>query len=463
MTAFNNRELIEKSEKVYFFVAAFISICLYIVLFFSFVFIPIIVGLFLFMMFAHWLNLAMIRNNGVKIGAQQFPELYDIAAELCSKMGIKTVPEIYIMESSGILNAFATRYFGRNMVVMYSEIVELIEKEEHDELRFIIAHELAHIQRSHISKDLLIMGAKFIPFLSSAYSRACEYTCDRFAAHYTNHYNAAKNGLTILAVGKKLYRTVNHESFLKQISEDRGFFTWLSEKLSTHPTLPKRIHSIADFLGKDDSDVVHLKKSNPYFWIMVSTTVLVLSIIFLTSLVKSSMWENLMYKLDGTTPLIYAIEENDISKIEHILQDQSIDVNELDQNGLPALAHVLYNVDISSNNQIIKLILEAGGDPNFRLEEDYNQTLFMDAIGIVDTETLALFISSGADLETTDLDGWTPLLYAIYIGELDKITFLLESGASIQVEDRIGVSILEFAEEYGNEEVINVLQMYGAS
>ena len=158
-------------------------------------------------------------------------------------MGIREIPDIYVIQSGGLLNAFATRFFGRNFIVLYSDIFQLYEKHE-KELFFVIAHELAHIQRKHISKRLLILPAMWIPFLGNAYSRACEYSSDRIATAYLKDTEAAINGLTILAIGKELFTRVNVEDYILQHKKEAGFFTWFSRILSTHPPLPKRIEEI---------------------------------------------------------------------------------------------------------------------------------------------------------------------------------------------------------------------------
>jgi Zn-dependent protease with chaperone function len=188
--------------------------------------------------------LANIRTNGVKLSPNQFPTVYKKTEILCEKMGIAIMLDVYVMQSDGVLNAFATRFFGRNMVVLYSEFFELIKQGAEDELAFIIAHELAHIKRRHITKQMLILPAMWIPFLGEAYSRTCEYTCDRFGAYYTGNTEASKNSLMILSIGKDLYQDVNQMEFLEQIDQESGFFVWLSEKISTHPPLPKRVREI---------------------------------------------------------------------------------------------------------------------------------------------------------------------------------------------------------------------------
>jgi Zn-dependent protease with chaperone function len=47
--------------------------------------------------------------------------------------------------------------------------------------------------------------------------------------------------LLVLAAGKKLYRSVNVDAYLRQASRADGFWVWFSEVLSSHPNLTKRV------------------------------------------------------------------------------------------------------------------------------------------------------------------------------------------------------------------------------
>lgn len=240
----HENRLIHDNEKTYFAIAAIISVITYLLLIFSVVGIFYIIIGVLLTFFLHGMMIGSIRSNGVKLTEAQFPAIHKKVEELCRQLDIRDVPDVFIIQSDGILNAFATRFFGRNFVVLYSDIVELIESEGEAELTFVIAHELAHIKRKHVSKQLLILPALWVPFLGNAYSRSCEYTCDRMAAYYTGNPEAAMNGLSILAVGKVLYKKMNRNDYLLQSSKERGFFIWLSHVLSSHPPLPIRIREI---------------------------------------------------------------------------------------------------------------------------------------------------------------------------------------------------------------------------
>ncbi|KIL36041.1 peptidase M48 [Cohnella kolymensis] len=220
------------------------SIGIYFSLIMSIVGIPyLIIGL-LVSFFLHGLMIGHIRSNGVKLSPQQFATVYGKMRELCALMDIKKVPDVYVLQSDGMLNAFATRFFGRNMVVLYSNLFELIETGEEEELTYVLAHELAHIKRNHMSKNLLILPAMWVPFIGKAYSRGCEYTCDRIAAVFTGNANAAIRGLTILAIGRTLHKRLNVPEYVAESAKEGGFFVWLSQVTSTHPPLPQRIVKI---------------------------------------------------------------------------------------------------------------------------------------------------------------------------------------------------------------------------
>jgi Zn-dependent protease with chaperone function len=185
-----------------------------------------------------------LRGNAVKITSKQFPEIYSLIEEYSSLLGLNKTPITYVLQGNGILNAFATRFIASNYIVLYSDVLETAYTEGKGAVEFIIGHELGHVKRKHISliRSILLAPAYFIPFLSKAYYRACEFTCDNIGS--TLSPQGAKNGLLILAAGKELYNKVNVEEYIKESKADKGFITWLSEIFSSHPHLAKRLEAI---------------------------------------------------------------------------------------------------------------------------------------------------------------------------------------------------------------------------
>jgi Zn-dependent protease with chaperone function len=247
-------------EKNYFSIMLMISMLIYIPLLIVAVVRPSTISIFLwyalfFMIFRFVISTLMIgyiKGNGVKLNPLQFPEVYGIAKSHSEKLGMPTIPEIYVIQGGGMLNAFATRFARRNFVVIYADILESAYNEGIDVVSFILGHELGHIKRKHVSvlKHLATLPARLLPFIGNAYSRACEYTCDQIG--YALCPEGAQRGLLLLAAGKHLYKRVNVDTMMKYQMNHLGYSAWLTEIFSSHPMTIKRLARIA-YLKENNS------------------------------------------------------------------------------------------------------------------------------------------------------------------------------------------------------------------
>lgn len=190
----------------------------------------------------HGLMIGRIRGNGVRVTARQFPVLHRQVTEHAARLGMRGTPAVFIMQEGGALNAFATRFFGRDFVVVYSDVLALAQEQGEAAVGFIIAHELGHVARGHLRLRWLTMPGRLVPYLGAAWSRACEYTCDRFGAHCQP--DGAVDGLLVLAAGPALYRNVDAREYARQVETETGFWVKRAELMSTHPHLPKRVAAL---------------------------------------------------------------------------------------------------------------------------------------------------------------------------------------------------------------------------
>jgi Zn-dependent protease with chaperone function len=193
-------------------------------------------------LFGHGLALGRVRGNSVRVSERQFPQLHRLAAAHARKLGMGQVPAIYLMQSGGLLNAFATRFLGRDFVIIYSDILELALAQGEAAVGFIVGHELGHIWRGHLKYRWLTAPGRLFPYLGPAYSRACEYTCDRVGAFCQP--DGAISGLLALAAGKQLHAHVDVREFAAQAETDKGFWVRRAEIISSHPNLPKRVAAL---------------------------------------------------------------------------------------------------------------------------------------------------------------------------------------------------------------------------
>src|SRR5580704_7707326 len=208
----------------------------------------IVLGLVFF--FVQLSLIAHIRGSSIKLGPQQLPELYERVDEIAQRIGMKTVPDVYLRQSGGVLNAFATRFGRARFVVLFSDLVEACG-DNVDALDFIIAHELGHIHRGHLNWRWLLAPAMFIPFLGTAYSRACEYTCDRYGFQAPSDPDRSLDGLCILAAGPQFVSFVNREAFVAQRDDLNTAFMKLGTWFSTHPPLARRVAALSPNLESE--------------------------------------------------------------------------------------------------------------------------------------------------------------------------------------------------------------------
>jgi Zn-dependent protease with chaperone function len=88
----------------------------------------------------------------------------------------------------------------------------------------------------------LTTPGRLFPYLGAAYSRACEYTCDRVGAFCQP--DGAISGLLALAAGKQLHPHVDVREYAAQAEADQSFWIRRAELISSHPRLPKRVAAL---------------------------------------------------------------------------------------------------------------------------------------------------------------------------------------------------------------------------
>ncbi len=455
----NTKHLIYKDENRYFILSFIFSIIIYgvtllnIAVFIYFLFLIVVLGI------TNGIMIARIRLNGVRISQQQISEVYEEVEKLCMAMEIHKVPDVYVIESGGILNAFATRFSDKNMIVLYSEIFDLINSDDKEALSFVIAHELAHIKRKHVMKQMFILPAMLIPSLGKTYSRSCEYTCDRFAANYTNNIEAAMSGLTILAVGKKLFKRVNQNEYLLQGSMEKGLFVMLAEKNSTHPSLPKRMEEIQRFFSPSSAPAtVRTKVSTRIIAGLATFTISLAGVILLFSdniidniaSIKDSFHLGAALE-DDAMDMIDAVAVGDKSRVNELL-DTGMDPDITDGEEWTPLMWATQNADI----QMIELLLEAGSDPG---KMNYIEETALDfAIYQNNVEIINILINAGADPNFTDSTGWTPLMTAVSNENTEAVKALLEAGADPDLKDESQYTAYLYAVKYNYKEIADLLR-----
>lgn len=244
-------DLIYRKEKLLFGMALLLSALFWLVL------VGVTKGLalayvlmfFVFYIFAQSAFISYIRGTAVKITPQQFPDLQQRVAACSSKLGMKNAPDVYLLHADGAFNALATRFLGRDFVVLFSDVVDAFEAQP-GAVNFYIGHEMGHIHRKHLLWGPLLAPALLLPLLGAAYSRAREYTCDRYGLVCCENPQDATTGLAALAAGGRRWRILSKESYAGQTQESSGFWMSFHELVSDYPWLVKRMAMLNALIAK---------------------------------------------------------------------------------------------------------------------------------------------------------------------------------------------------------------------
>src|SRR5437773_11075026 len=129
--------LVSRKERTFYVLMLAISLAIYGGVGFAIVTYPDVVAPFvgtalmyvlifaLAIWFTHGMMLGRVRGNGIRVSARQLPAVHRQVQEHARSLQLKKAPDVYVIESGGIMNAFATRFFGREFVVIHSDIREL--------------------------------------------------------------------------------------------------------------------------------------------------------------------------------------------------------------------------------------------------------------------------------------------------------------------------------------------------
>lgn len=195
--------------------------------------------LYLLFLFAHSAFISHIRGNGVKINKEQFPDLHDRLVKSCQKIGLRDVPDAYLLRMD-FFNALATRFLGRNYIVLFTDVIDALE-DQPGAIDFYIGHELGHIHRKHLLWQGFLAPSAILPLLGAALRRAEEYTCDRYGVICTGNEEDIKAAIAAIAAGDTRWKSINADAYMAQVAETKGFWMSYNELTNDYPWMTKRM------------------------------------------------------------------------------------------------------------------------------------------------------------------------------------------------------------------------------
>lgn len=169
------------------------------------------------------------------------------------------------------------------------------------------------------------------------------------------------------------------------------------------------------------------------------------------------------------TELFEAIEEADAERVRSLLKPQSHwwfigrksipDINAKLQDETP-LTLAIEN----KYANIVKLLLEAGADPNIKKPSPFPEvdtTPLIIAVSNKSNDIVTMLLEADADPNMSDYHGTTALMYAASVGDPELVKLLLNANAKLDLINSFGLSALDYAAMY-TPDLIKILLNAGA-
>lgn len=159
--------------------------------------------------------------------------------------------------------------------------------------------------------------------------------------------------------------------------------------------------------------------------------------------------------------LIAAVRAGDLHRVEKLLEE-SVSPDSRDEKGFPALALAAS----AKNAAIVKALLSKGADvhatTNNIAEKIIDVPVAWHAAALGSAETLRLILQAGAEPNTQDGKGISPLMAAAYLGNTETISVLIGAKADLEARDRKERTALMWAADGGRYEAARLLLDAGA-
>lgn len=144
-------------------------------------------------------------------------------------------------------------------------------------------------------------------------------------------------------------------------------------------------------------------------------------------------------------------------QILKVLLDAGLDPNIENRKGFFALLDAICDKEYD----IAKLLLDYGADPN-KVSSHYNKSLLYIAIENAPIKYAELLLEYNADTEISDSKNRTPLFMAARYGDIEKVKLLVKYDANINAQAMNGTTPLDQAIKNRHEDVVEYLKSIGA-
>jgi ankyrin repeat protein len=182
-------------------------------------------------------------------------------------------------------------------------------------------------------------------------------------------------------------------------------------------------------------------------------------------LLESGAKVNINYN-DGNTPLIVAIENENIEVVKMLL-DKGANVNQKDIN--EQYGYTPLTVAIQKKYfKVVELLLDKGADVNQTNDDGFTPLTVAIFNDFYNVDIVKLLLDKGANVNEANIYGFTPLIIAIdekydtNVQNVEIVELLLKRGANVDQENKHGETPLYKAVSNNNEKIVEMLLERGA-
>lgn len=360
-------DLVYKNEKNLFPIMLGLSLLAWALLLLGTLGAILVYALFFFVAycFAQSAVISYIKGNGVRITEEQYPQLKEQIARCCERLGHTPEPDAYLLQMGGAMNAFATRFFGRDFIVLYADVVDSLH-DNPDALNFYIGHEIGHIKRKHLKWGTVLMPAMLLPLIGPAYSRAREYTCDRHGLAACESPANAEHGLATLAAGPRSWRTLNRHAFAGQSQQTDGFWMSFHELVGDYPWLAKRMGAVKALAEGQEVEhprrhfgAVLLALFVPRIGLAGAGPIVTVAIIGILAAVAIPAYND--YKIKAQLAPAYAAGRAATAKVGQYIASNRALPSSLEQAGVQAAADGVASIQLAPDSGVIYVVTHVQG------------------------------------------------------------------------------------------------------
>ncbi|HCN57722.1 MAG TPA: hypothetical protein DIS82_06145 [Exiguobacterium sp.] len=397
-----------------------------------------------------WIRVMTIRTDGMVLSEQQQPLVYEQLRQDAERLGFWKVPEIIVTNHKTIKRPRTIGLFQKYLLVLPTGYPV------NATTRFELLRELVHLKQNHEEKRMLLLLGSWVPFLRSAYLRACEETADRQALACLAEEERVP-ALVRSVVGPVSWQTLHLDAYIGQKRQPIPFAAALSELFRNQSSISRRL----TFAGLDAP-----RKQSAR---IASAAVVSLSCLALAGLVfavtklelptwltngASSVAEQTVKEDLGESKLMAAIQKGTLAEIETLIPKS--DMQAVDADGDTALHYLGYRKSSEGLETVFKALLAAGSDVD--AVNEFGERPFITAVYSNNKELVELYLERGEKINQQDDEKYTPLHHAVEGEGKETVQLLLERGADPAIKNADGYTPLMMAQEYELDDIITLLK-----